>query len=268
MPSTLHHIVGLARATGWLAALNILARRHLRYRKPVSLKVGRLSTRLEVSPTDSDLFVLSQIFGWGEYAASENMARQMRRLSAEWAASGITPVIIDGGANVGYSPLFFAKEFPEATVIALEPDRPTFERLCRNCQGERRIKPIHGALWHHRNGVRLQSGRHGSWSHHLDQEGTLVPSTTLRDVMALEPTSRLLILKLDIEGSEREVVEADPEIVRSAMCIMIEPHDFMRPGLGCLTPLFKALAGKEIDTVISGENLFLYSRELTAEAGA
>jgi len=55
--------------------------------------------------------------------------------------------------------------------------------------------------------------------------------------MASDSTSRLLILKLDIEGSEKEVIEADPGVVCSAMCIMIEPHDFMQPGRGCLTPL-------------------------------
>ena len=80
--------------------------------------------------------------------------------------------------------------------------------------------------------------------------------------MASVSTSRLLILKLDIEGSEKDVIEADPGVVCSAMCIMIEPHDFMRPGLACLTPLFAAVAGKQVDTVISGENLFLFSPEI------
>jgi len=82
-----------------------------------------------------------------------------------------------------------------------------------------------------------QTGEHGSWSHHLGRDGLEVPSTTLRAVMASDSTSRLLILKLDLEGSEKEVIEADPGVVCSAMCIMIEPHDFMQPGRGCLTPL-------------------------------
>lgn len=213
-------------------------------------------------PTDSDLFVLSQIFGWREYAADDVTTHQLRRVSADWKAKGISPLIIDGGANVGYSAIFFAHEFPEAIIVALEPDRETFERLSRNCQGHPRIKPIHAALWRDTDGVTLQTGDHGSWSHHLGQEGVHVPSTTLSAVMASNPASRLLILKLDIEGSEKEVVGADPSIVTSAMCVMIEPHDFMLPGLACLMPLFAAVAGKQIDTVISGENLFLFSSEI------
>ena len=262
MPSALHHIRGLTRAIGWPAAIDLLARRCLGLRRPISIKVRGLSGTLAVAPTDSDLFVLSQIFGWREYATDNATAQQLRRVSADWKANGISPLIIDGGANVGYSAIFFAQEFPEATIVALEPDRETFERLSRNCQGHPRIKPIHAALWRNTEGVTLQTGDHGSWSHHLGQEGVRVPSTTLSAVMASNPVSRLLILKLDIEGSEKEVVEADPSTVASAMCVMIEPHDFMQPGLACLTPLFAAVAGKQVDTVISGENLFLFSPEI------
>ena len=262
MPNALYHVKGLARAIGWSAAINLLARRCLGLHRPISIKVRGLSGTIEVGPTDSDLFVLSQIFGWREYATDNATTQQLHRVSADWKTNGISPFIIDGGANVGYSALFFAGTFPEATVVALEPDPQTFERLCRNCQGHPKIKPVQAALWRDANGVRLQTGEHGSWSHHLGRDGLEVPSTTLRAVMASDPTSRLLILKLDIEGSEKEVIEADPGVVCSAMCIMIEPHDFMRPGLACLTPLFAALAGKQVDTVINGENLFLFSPEI------
>jgi FkbM family methyltransferase len=262
MPNALYHVRGLVRAIGWPAAIDLLARRCLGLQRPISIKVRGLSGTLEVAPTDSDLFVLSQIFGWREYATDNATAQQLHHVSSRWKANGISPLIIDGGANVGYSALFFAELFPEATIVALEPDPKTFGRLCRNCQGHPKIKPLQAALWRDTNGVKLQTGEHGSWSHHLGRDGLEVPSTTLRAVMAAHSISRLLILKLDIEGSEKEVIEADPGVVSSAMCIMIEPHDFMQPGRGCLTPLFAAVADKQVDTVISGENLFLFSPEV------
>jgi FkbM family methyltransferase len=262
MPNALYHVRGLVRAIGWPAAIDLLARRCLGLQRPISIKVRGLSGTLEVAPTDSDLFVLSQIFGWREYATDNATAQQLHHVSSRWKANGISPLIIDGGANVGYSALFFAELFPEATIVALEPDPKTFGRLCRNCQGHPKIKPLQAALWRDTNGVKLQTGEHGSWSHHLGRDGLEVPSTTLRAVMAAHSISRLLILKLDIEGSEKEVIEADPGVVSSAMCIMIEPHDFMQPGRGCLTPLLAAVADKQVDTVISGENLFLFSPEV------
>ena len=266
MPNALYHIRGLTRAIGWPAAIDLLVRRYLGLHRPISIKVRGLSGTVEVAPTESDPFVLSQIFGWREYATDSATAQQLHRVCADWKASDISPLIIDGGANVGYSALFFAEMFPEVTVVALEPDPQAFGRLCRNCQAHPQIKPLRAALWRDANGVRLQTGEHGSWSHHLGRDGREVPSTTLSAVMASVSTSRLLILKLDIEGSEKEVIEADPGVVCSAMCIMIEPHDFMRPGLACLTPLFAAVADKQVDTVISGENLFLFSPEIRGNA--
>ena len=56
--------------------------------------------------------------------------------------------------------------------------------------------------------------------------------------------ARPLILKLDIEGAEREVCDAAPEVVRAFPCIMIEPHDSRIPGAGCLSLLFEQLQEK------------------------
>jgi len=127
------------------------------------------SGTLEVTPTDSDLFVLSQIFGWREYATDNATAHQLHRVSADWKANGISPFIIDGGANVGYSALFFAELFPEATIVALEPDPKAFVRLCRNCQGHPKIKPVQAALWRDANGVRLRRASTGHGRIILDE---------------------------------------------------------------------------------------------------
>jgi hypothetical protein len=46
---------------------------------------------------------------------------------------GFTPrVVLDGGANVGYSSLFFAQQFPHALIIAVEPEATNFRLLMHN----------------------------------------------------------------------------------------------------------------------------------------
>jgi len=100
MPNALYHVKGLARAIGWLAAISLLARRRLGLHRPISIKVRGLSGTLEVGPTDSDLFVLSQIFGWREYATDNATAQQLHRVSADWKANGISPFIITGHGRI------------------------------------------------------------------------------------------------------------------------------------------------------------------------
>jgi len=62
-----------------------------------------------------------------------------RRLARKWRASGQTPVIIDGGANVGDAALHFARLYPEAVIIAVEPNPETFERSARIVRASRRF---------------------------------------------------------------------------------------------------------------------------------
>jgi FkbM family methyltransferase len=223
--------------------------------------------RLALRPCESDLFVASQIFGWQEYGMDPARQDAVRKLARRQLDERNLPVIVDAGANVGYSALYFADEYPEARVLALEPDPVTFSVLQKNCAGHNRITPVHAALWCHDMGVELADAEHASWSRRVENgkdghRGRLVPSMTLDQLLSTAPRSRLLILKLDIEGAEREVCEASPDAVRSAPCILVEPHDFKFPGAGCLTPLLNAIAGKRVDILLSGENLMIFDSDL------
>jgi hypothetical protein len=131
--------------------------------------------------------------------------------------------------------------------------------LKRNTDGEDRIIPINAALWSHDAGVDITAGDNGSWSDRVRDVGSksVIPSIRLDQLLSKVPNARPLIIKLDIEGAEREVCRVSQEILREASCIIIEPHDFMLPGAGNLVPLFTAISGKEVDTLLIGENLMV-----------
>jgi FkbM family methyltransferase len=48
-------------------------------------------------------------------------------------------VIVDIGANVGYSALYFAHLYKNAKIFAIEPEKNNFSQLQKNCQHEKRI---------------------------------------------------------------------------------------------------------------------------------
>ena len=80
------------------------------------------------------------------------------------------------------------------------------------------------------------------------------------------PNSRPLIIKLDIEGAENEVCRASPELLRQAACLLTEPHDRLNPGSSCLSPLYDALHGRRVDTLLVGEYIAMVASELLRDA--
>jgi hypothetical protein len=130
VPSKFHHARGLCKAIGVIRASEILLRRALGMTRPVSVKANGYS--IEVRPADSDLFVLSQVFGWEEYGIDHDRLARLREIASDWQSRGIKPLIVDAGANIGYSTLYFANLFPGACILAIEPDEATFEILSRH----------------------------------------------------------------------------------------------------------------------------------------
>lgn len=251
----LGHTLSLARSVGIFSALNLVGRRKLGLSKAVTVSCG--PHRLTVRPGDSDAFVLAQIFTAREYDAHPFWMERLNAVAAGFRRAGQVPLIVDAGANVGYSALYLAEHFPDAVVIAVEPDANCLELLRRNCGHNPRIRALHAALWSHGNGVDLDSRDESSWANRVSDGGS-TPSVTLDTLIAEIPNAAPLIVKLDIEGAETEVCRASPGVVSSFACIMVEPHDWMLPGAGGLSPLYEAVAGKKMDTLIRDEALMLF----------
>ena len=255
MTSRAHYLRGLVRAVGARTALNIVGRRKFGVRRPVRVRVAGHS--LVLRPWDSDAFVAAQIFGFREYDVGRLRQNCLNELATAWREQGGTPLIIDAGANVGYSSVFLAESYPAATVLAVEPDDRAFSLLEENCAGCDRIIPIHAALWSHDQGVSLHNVEAASWARSITDHG-MTPSCTLATLLNEVHGAKPLILKLDVEGAEREICGAALDVIRSFPCILIEPHDYLLPGTGSLAPLFSAIAGKDMDVLVERENIMLF----------
>ena len=249
------HLLALAQSIGLPAALGLVGRRALGMSRPVTVRCGPL--RLTVRPDDSDPFVLAQIFTAREYDAHPFWMMHLKAAATAMVTAGRVPVIIDAGANVGYSALYLAEHFPDAVILAVEPDPACVRMIEQNCAGHPRIRPIRAALWSHGNGVDLRSGDQGSWANRVTDQGS-TPSVTLDTLLGDVPDAAPFIVKLDIEGAESEVCRASPAAIASFTSIMIEPHDWMLPGSGGLATLYDAVAGKKMDTLIRDETLMLF----------
>jgi len=145
------------------------------------------------------------------------------------------PLILDCGSNIGMSILYFRHVFPQARIIAFEPDPLIFPYLQENiaCNGLKDVKLVQAALAAREGTLTFYSdGKYGSClaDHapaNIRERWTKceVPCVRLRDYL----TEPMDFLKLNIEGAEWEVLSDSQDRLRQVREMVIEYHH--SPGL-------------------------------------
>jgi FkbM family methyltransferase len=174
--------------------------------------------------------------------------------------SGRTPLIIDCGANIGASAVWFARLFPNARVVALEPEEHNYEILCLNCRTYPNITCEQAAISCVEETVYVEDPGNGDWGFRTTSNCILsnpsVPAYSIEGIEGQFPEADLLLVKIDIEGGEARLFESNLAWIERAMLIVIELHDWMLPGAANSQSCLKALSEHNRDFVFIGENVF------------
>jgi FkbM family methyltransferase len=175
-----------------LLGVEELLRRRIGVTVPVRLRLGDRTTNFWVADR-SELFAVADVFLGDEYAA----------LGCERP-----DVILDLGAHVGSATLYFKHRFPDARVVAVEPNPRAVARLRRNTAGLPGVEILNVAVGGHTRPGRFLPAPHTSASR-LASDGPLeVDVLGLGDLLERIGVSRVDLIKLDIEGAEFEVLES------------------------------------------------------------
>jgi FkbM family methyltransferase len=216
--------------------------------------IGSIALR----PLDSDVKVLRQVFAQREYDLDRYP--QGERVRAAYAAiisAGRTPVIVDAGANIGASSIWFAREFPRSRIIAVEPS-PDNAVLCRrNCKRFDNIMIVEAAIGSAAGAVKLNNPEGAAWAVQTERDDSgHTRVATIQDlVSSLGDNFQLFIVKIDIEGFESDLFSSNTAWVSDSFVIIIEPHDWMLPGEHSSAFFQTAVLGQDFELLISGENL-------------
>ncbi len=143
----------------------------------------------------------------------------------QFISEGENQIILDCGANVGLSALFFSETYPSAKIIAYEADAEIYNCLRKNIQvnNMRNLEAVHKAVWVDNAGVSFQAeGADGGAV--TSGKGISVESISLKEVIDVCKTVDLL--KMDIEGAEVEVIVSAKEVLHKCKNIFIEYHSF------------------------------------------
>jgi FkbM family methyltransferase len=210
------------RCAGLGGTLKLLAsRRKLRRFLPAT---GRLTLRGYPFPfhfrrVATDKYVIAEVL----------VDRQYECLTG-WSNVG---TIVDAGANIGTTSVFLLNAYPEARLIALEPDPGNFALLQTNLHYYgRRAAALRVALWDRSEPLTLSPGRFrdgGEWSTQVrssDGPSGDVQGVTLAQLMREYNINTIDILKVDIEGAERRILGGSFDgCLRRIGVLAIELHD-------------------------------------------
>ena len=135
------------------------------------------------------------------------------------------PVIIDCGANIGLSSLYFKSIYPNAILHAFEPDAELFQLLQKNAQinGFTNTNLHQAAVWIEE--TNLSFSNKGSEASHIDlsnQSAHQVKAIRLSRFLA--QFEHIDFLKIDIEGAEFQVVADCLEALKKVDHFFLEYH--------------------------------------------
>ena len=202
-------IPAMSLALQYALRLPLISLRPRGYRQPVYCR-----------RTFSDLFILYQALVLEE---------------SSWRFVRPPRLIIDAGANIGLVSVNYARQFPEARIVAIEPDEQNFALLCRNTDRYPGIYPIRGGVWSKAGWLIIANPQEQSMSLRVEpvqqpQSGA-IRAMTIDQVIVDSGLGRADLLKMDIEGAEREVFQDGAERWLDRIDgILVELHERLAPG--------------------------------------
>ncbi|MDJ0617567.1 MAG: FkbM family methyltransferase [Calothrix sp. MO_192.B10] len=172
-------------------------------------------------------------------------------------------MIIDAGANIGTSAIFFAQKYPNATVLAVEPEQGNYNILLKNIVSFQNIIPIQAALWGTNDTKTIQNRFTGHWGYTIvntdkpvESTGQQIECITMMDLIEKYNIDCIDILKMDIEGGEKSVFDTAENWINKVKVITVELHERIR--MGCEKSFY--LATKEFSHFEkNGEKITAYS---------
>lgn len=212
------------------------------------LKPSFLKSAIYLRNNISDKAIFSQVFVEKQYSPYKYTFPEIE-------------TILDAGANIGMASVFFATLFSKAKIIAIEPDKNNFELLQQNTADYPQVTCLQTALWDKNEDIKIanpdslaasfmvESAKSGS-----GQQITL-KGTGVATILSNAGWEKFDLLKIDIEGAEKEVFSGDTSWLKGVKLMIIEMHDRYKPG--CTKAVFKALESFDYECEFYHENIFV-----------
>ena len=222
--------------------------------------------RVWVRDGTSDPYVVQQIFHTEEFNISTAPQFAWVRAAYDKAlAAGEVPLVIDCGANIGVSSLYFAKHLPKARIVGIEPDRENVALARRNTASRPLIEIVEAAISDRAGLMQLVNPEAEKYAFQVREVGEKgvgdappIEALTIDTIMQRSGVRRNLIVKVDIEGGEQALFRSNIGWLDHTDLLIVETHDWLFPGQGTSRPLFTAVAGRKFEVIQKGEYISFF----------
>ena len=176
----------------------------------------------------SDYDVFKQIFNFEEY----KMVLSFLKLNLSNTDEDV--ILLDCGANVGYTTIYFSKEYQFTKIFCIEPSSSNVKILKKNILKLKNSNSIHvlqNAISGQENlyfdlESNFRDGLDWSITTSINKNGS-VKGITINEIVNKNNIGTITLLKIDIEGAERFIFEdtSDLSFLSITKIIAIEIHD-------------------------------------------
>jgi methyltransferase, FkbM family len=126
------------------------------------------------------------------------------------------PLIIDCGANIGCSTLFFYNNHPDSFIVALEPEKNNFDLLNENTKKIKNKRLINSAVSSKEHNFILKKSNDArahkvlKINNKFNSKKSYTVNKIVKDYS--EKEFELFLIKIDIEGFEKELFETNTQM--------------------------------------------------------
>lgn len=178
------------------------------------VRLGDQHIDLWLRPYGGDVFVFHEVFLGGFYWVPPIFREDV-------------DTIVDLGACIGLTTLYFAQYFPTARFVCVEPNPANVTILKRNVSSlGARVQVIEGAVSGYSGKVTFDDSG-CSWGGHLSggqHSERLVPCYTMERIIQLSNLRKIDILKVDVEGAENRLFKNRRDWLEKVSMIIVELH--------------------------------------------
>lgn len=163
-----------------------------------------------------DYYVAQQVYEREDYSLQrlERRYRDLMNVYRTICTSKQRPLILDLGAHVGYASKYFSREFPEAKIVAVEPDAANVSAARRNLGSEANVTVVCGGVASKSGKGRFLESKWGSWAHRTEHdESGNIELVSIPSILADKELSGCVpfMVKIDIEGFEEDLFACNTE---------------------------------------------------------
>ena len=225
IPTRINFIVYHVKKIGILATVSYFFQRLIRPKDDlITLKLNGLPHKVFLRNKTYDVHIFYQIF-------------IREDLNFKYGTESVS-TILDCGANIGLSSLYYHRKYRSARIVAVEPESRNFEILIKNTCKYKDIICMKTAVFgedRELNVIDVGTGEASYRVMYSNEKGKVLNRISCRSINSLMKELNLWkidILKMDIEGSEKECLFSDnTDWLGKTKYFLLEIHEAIHPGI-------------------------------------